>query len=126
MEFQDIARKFGTAEEDIHVHENLSWVQFKRLKAKIENMSLDAGENKEETLFMVYFTGHGVQKKWTYAVCDDEEDGREIFHLHESIEAISDNSFCFFIVILDCCRDDLPPIPITHIEREKTTFVEGG
>lgn len=70
---------------------------------KMQTEGSARGEEGKNTLFFIYFSGHGAMDNMTKAILN----GPKQFPLEAQVRALSITEGCYVIAVFDCCREQL-------------------
>ena len=61
---------------------------------------LNNASQGQKTLVFFYYAGHGIQKNYTYAVCNEDK----LYPLEMMLRTIAQIAGAYVVGVLDCCR----------------------
>ena len=96
-------KQLGFKKEDIRILEGKSQRIIKNALQDTEKQIKEEAERDGYSLVFIYYGGHGAMDNRTYCI---NEDGSTI-ELEKIVRAISCRKNSYFVVLMDCCRDDI-------------------
>jgi hypothetical protein len=100
-----IFRSLGIKDEDTTFHWNVSYQNLDKLVTELKLKYIAAQEDGVNTLFVIWYGGHGVMlNTTTQVVVNDSDPKRRCYPLELNLNHFSNFKHSYTVVILDCCR----------------------
>ena len=94
----------GAKAMDIYIIEDTNFQSLKELFDDLTERVANGWSRGQETTFVfVYYTGHGVQANYTYAVLNNPDPRRWRFPLEMYLRTLGTNPGAWVVGIFDCC-----------------------
>jgi len=97
----------GAKAVDIIIIEDTDFQTLKDLFDDLTERVANGWSRGQETTFIfVYYTGHGVQANYTYAVLNNPDPRRWRFPLEMYLRTLGTNPGAWVVGVFDCCREN--------------------
>ena len=100
--FKKGAKKLGARLVHLKMMPDAGYDDLKDLFSELQKELLNAETSGQKTLVFFYYAGHGVQKNFTFAVCNEEK----LYPLEKMLRILATTKNCYVLGVLDCCRSE--------------------